>query len=225
MKLLWIWLLLVFVSGCQKTISHKPIGGSAYFQVENTPFDRMIIKNQNAFDGYDKIIFSALKFDQFEVSPSRDHKIDKSWELDVSDKLEYAGYFKDELLGVFGGEHADELFGLGTGRNDSTLYAEVRLLRLNPLVAKHGEITSGTVSQKSVESFGALTVQIMLVDSLTNEFVAVIEDGKDLATGSSVRSAVNKATDAYVWKKTFQGWLSDLKDTAVMLKKTNPSVQ
>lgn len=169
----------------------------------------------------DKVIFSALKFDKVEVMSSRDKRIDDSWELSVDDKLEYASYFKDELLKVFGGEHAATPFGLGTGRDEQMLYAEVRLLQLNPRVAKHGEDTSGTIGSTALESFGGLTVQIILIDSVTEEFVAVIEDARDLSTNSPIKSVVNKASAAHIWKKTFNSWLRDLKSTLIELKSGN----
>lgn len=218
MKVIWLLLLTMAVGGCQKNVVYKPIENSEYFAVKDSPFDRFIVSDEGVFSQYDKIIFSALKFDKFEVAHSRDNRISRSWELSVDDKLEYANYFKGELLTVFGGDQAATPFGLGTGRNQQTLYAEVRLLKLNPLVAKYGENTSGTVSVKAIESFGALTVQIILVDSVTEKFVAVIEDVRDLATNSHVKTVVNKTTEAYVWKKTFNLWLSSLKATLTELK-------
>lgn len=221
MRVIWLLVFLVVTAGCQKNITYQPINDSAYFLVSNSPFDRFIVSDKKVFSQYDKMIFSALKFDKFEVAPSRDKRVDDSWELSVDDKLEYASYFKDELLKVFGGDQAATPFGLGTGRDERTLYAEVRLLHLNPLVAKHGEDTSGTISRKALESFGALTVQIILVDSVTEEFVAVIEDARDLATNLPVKTVVNKASAAYMWKKTFNSWMRDLKSTLTTLKSDN----
>lgn len=221
MRVVWLLVLLLAVAGCQTNITYQPINNSAYLQVKNSPFDRFIASDKKVFSQYDKVIFSALKFDKFEVVPSRDRQITSSWELSVDDKLEYASYFKDELLKVFGGDQAATTFGLGTGRDERTLYAEVRLLKLNPLVAKHGENTSGTISRKALESFGALTVQIILIDSVTEEFVAIIEDARDLATSSQVKSVVNKASAAHIWKKTFNSWLRDLKSTLTELKHEN----
>lgn len=221
MKVIGLLVLLMAAAGCQQNVAYKPISNSAYIQVENTPFDRFIVRDKEVFSQYDKVIFSALRFDQFEVVRSRDKRVYDSWELSVDDKVEYASYFKDELLKVFGGDKAATQFGLGTGRDERTLYAEVRLLQLNPLVAQHGENTSGTISRVTVESFGVLTVQMVLIDSVTEEFVAVIEDARDLATSSQVKSVVNKASATYAWKKTFNSWLQDLKATLTALKNEN----
>ena len=223
MKKLLLLTLLTALSACESvgkanSVQQTAISGSNYLQIRNGLFDRIVIRDKNAFAKYDKIIFSPLKFDKFTIKPNTDNRINKSWVLEPADKFVYDGYFKDEALRIFDNGHATEVFGLGAGKDAHTLYAEVRLLELAPLVAKHGAEDVGAAGRKSVESFGSLTIQILLVDSVTNEFVAVIEDGKDLAVRISGTTQTNRATDAYLWKKVFQTWLSRLKETATQLK-------
>lgn len=218
MKIIWTLLIALYLAGCQKTIGYKSIEDSDILQVENTLFDRMLVADREAFTGYDKIVFSELTFDKFEVKSSGNTRIDRTWELTSEDKATYARYFKDEMLKIFSGANTGDEFGLGTGLNDRTLRVEFRLIKLAPYTAKHGEDVSGTISKQSVESFGALYVQILLVDSSTNRFVAVIEDGKELTADRPFRPVLNKSSDAMAWKRAFAGWLEDLKQTASLLK-------
>ncbi len=223
MKKLLLLTLLTALTACESTgkgssVQHTAIPGSKYLQINNGSFDRIVIHDKNVFAKYDKIIFSSLKFDKFTVKPNADNRINRSWVLESADKFAYDGYFKDEVLRIFDDGHAAEVFGLGAGKDTRTLYAEVRLLELDPLVAKYGAEDVGPAGRKSVISLGSLTIQILLVDSVTNEFVAVIEDGRDLAVGISGTTQTNKATDAHVWKQAFHIWLSRLKETATQLK-------
>lgn len=222
MNIIWVLLIAACLAGCQKTIGYKSVEGSEILQVENTLFDRMLVADKAAFAGYDKIVFSELTFDKFEVKSSGDTIIDRTWELTSEDKAIYARYFKDEMLKIYSGVNAQDEFGLGTGLNDHTLRAEFRLVRLAPYTAKHGEDVSGTISKQSVESFGALYVQILLVDSSTNKFVALIEDGKELTTDRPFKPVLNKSSDALAWKRVFAGWLQDLKQTTSLLKSGVP---
>ncbi len=58
----------------------------------------------------------------------------------------------------------------------------------------------------------------MLINSVTEKFVAVIEDGRDLSIGSNMKSYVNKSQQAYLWKKAFRGWMHELKSTLSDIK-------
>ena len=206
-------LLVLCCIACSSSLSFKKISGSEYYSVDQGAFDRFIVHHPQALDNYEQVIFSALHFDKLTIKKSGRKGVDDSWkDLTASDKKVFAKYFKDELLEVFGGSSADTLFGLGTERNEKTLYAEVRLLKLLPLVAMHGENLSGTVSEKATETFGSLVIQVVLIDSVTEEFIAILEDGRNLSTGSSMKTMVNVAQQSRVWRSAFRSWLGDLKN-------------
>lgn len=199
---------------CTKSMQYKSLPDSDYYVLEQNDFDRFLVKSPQALRQYDRIIFSALNFDKFELQSSGQREVDDSWgHLSHHDKLVFAKYFKSELLRIFAGENVQTLYGLGTERNSKTLYAEVRLLSLLPRVPLHGANTSGTVSEKAVDTFGSLTIQVVLVDSVTEEFVGLIEDGRSLNTGSNIKTIVNASQQGRVWKRAFHAWLGDLKAT------------
>ncbi len=218
MKIIWTIFAVALLAGCQKTISYKKIDGTEFVQVENGRFDRMVISDKARFSKYDKIVFSQLTFDDFKVIRSGDATIDRTWTITAEDKAIYSNYFNDELVKVYAGNNAQGEFGLGSGFDGHTLRAEFRLVELKPYTAKHGRNVSGTISKQSTESFGTLYIQILLVDSVSNEFVAMVEDGKDLTTDRPVRPLVNRSNSALAWKRTLAGWLQDLKETATSLK-------
>ncbi len=217
MKLLFTLILLFSASFCN-ALGFKAVPNSEFVQVTKSPFDRFVIKNKKILTKYDKIIFKKLAFDEFEIKRSPSKTIDRTWILTNEDKDQYAEFFKSELLDIYAGEYAQQLFGLGEGRSPNTLLAKPELLNLLPLVAKHGEDISGTMHLERVESFGSLSIRITLVDSITNEIVAIIEDGKDLNVRSTTRFANNKSTNNYAWQKNFSLWLTNLKSTLTELK-------
>lgn len=212
-----IFVLYLTVIGCSSTITAKKIPDSEYYQLTNTSFDRFIISDKEALNNYTKIIFSPLKFNHLSIK-SRDKKIANSWNFSTKDKVYYTTLLKDEIISVFASPNRDEDFVLGENKAKGTLYAEVRLLEFSPLVANYGETTSGTISRKAIESYGGLSIQILLVDSETNEFVAVLEDGRELAKVASTKIAVNKTTNSYLWKKTFNYWLKELRSDLTKIK-------
>ena len=217
MKLLFTLIMLFAASFCN-ALGFKSIPNSEYIQVTKSPFDRFVVKDKKILTKYDKIIFKKLAFDEFVIKPSYNKAIDRTWILTTEDKDQYAEFFKSELLDIYAGEYAQQLFGLGEGRLPNTLLAKPELLTLLPLVAHNGEDISGAMHLERVESFGSLSMRITLVDSVTNEIVAIIEDGKDLNVKSTSRFANNKATNAYAWQKNFNVWLTNLKSTLVELK-------
>ena len=217
MKLLFTLAVLLTANFCN-ALGFKAVTNSEYIQVTKSPFDRFVIKDKKILTKYDKVIFKKLAFDEFVIKRSPSKAIDRTWVLTNEDKDQYAEFFKSELLDIYAGEYAQQLFGLGEGRSPNTLLARPELLILLPLVAKNGEDISGTMHLEGVESFGSLSIRITLVDSVTNEIVAIIEDGKDLNVRSTSRSANNKATNNYAWQKNFSLWLTNLKSTLTELK-------
>jgi hypothetical protein len=215
----WIALLSVlFLNNIAYAIELQIIPGSDYLQVTGSHFDRFIVKDKNALAKYDKIIFSMLKFDEFKISKSGNKQIDKTWVLTQEDKDQFAGQFKTELLNVYAGDKAQQLFGLGEGKASNILLARAELLTLLPLTAKYGENVSGNFSTETLESFGSLTMRITLTDSETNAFVAIVEDGKNLTVSANKKSVSNKSTNAYAWNSAFHRWLEDLRESLVELK-------
>lgn len=217
MKLLVALIVLFSASFCN-ALGFKAVPGSEYIQVTKSPFDRFVIKNKTVLTKYDKIIFKKLAFDEFLIKPSPSKAIDRTWNLTKEDKDQYAEFFKSELLDIYAGDYAQQMFGLGEGKFPNTLLAKPELLTLLPLVAHNGEDISGAMHLERVESFGSLSIRITLVDSVTNEIVAIIEDGKDLNVRSTSRFANNKSNNNYAWQKTFNLWLTDLKSTLIELK-------
>jgi hypothetical protein len=217
MKLLFALIILFSASFCN-ALGFKAVSGSEYIQVTKSPFDRFVIKSKTILTKYDKIIFKKLAFNEFVIKPSPSKAIDRTWNLTKEDKDQYADSFKSELLDIYAGDYAQQLFGLGEGRFPNTLLAKPELITLLPLVAQNGEDISGAMHLERVESFGSLSIRITLVDSVTNEIVAIVEDGKDLNVRSTTRFANNKSNNAYAWQKNFNLWLTDLKSTLVELK-------
>lgn len=216
--------LALGLGACSTPPTMKPIEDSGYYEVTHTAFDRFIVADPEAFTPYEKIIFSALNFDHFELLPVRDERIARSWQdLTTEDKLVFARYFKSELMQVYAGDRASATFGLGSGRDPNTLYAEVRLKSLKPYTGKFGEDTSGTITDNKIESFGWFTVEIVLIDSTTEAFVALVEDGRDLAVGNSVKIRANRTSSARVWKRQFENLLIDLRQSLLELKGPPPS--
>ena len=217
MRILLALGLLATANFCH-ALSFKPIPQSEFIQVTKGSFDRFVVKDKKILAKYDRIVFSKLMFDEFTITPSKNKEINETWVLTEEDKKEYSEYFKDELLGIYDGESVQQPFGLANGKSASTLLAKTQLLTLRPIVAKNGLDEHKTIGSQSVESLGSLTVRITLVDSMTNEFVAVLEDGQDLAAGSSGLGANNRSNNAHIWKKAFHVLLADLKDTLTELK-------
>jgi hypothetical protein len=215
------WMALfsvIFLNTAAYGVELQVIPGSDYLQVKGSAFDRFVVKDKKVLEKYDKIIFSMLKFDKFEISKSGNRQIDKTWVLTQEDKDQFAGQFKTELLNVYAGDKAQQLFGLGDNKASNILLARAELLTLLPLTAKYGENISGNFSTEALESFGSLTMRITLVDSETNAFVAIVEDGKSLNVSANNKSVSNKSTNAYAWNNAFHRWLEDLKSTLVELK-------
>lgn len=159
---------------------------------------------------YKKIMFLPLSLESLDVAKTQNSAIDRSWVLDEKDKQFYKGLFQDSIEKVFTAS-AKSGFSLVDKPGKSTLHANVRLKTLNPQVANMGDSGGGSSLDQTKGSFGDVTVQIVLKDSQTGEFVGIIEDGRALSISTSVAQKVNRANYKYAWIRTFTHWAENLK--------------
>lgn len=146
--------------GNTEASTHK---NDSFINWEKSGFVKFFVNQNVDFSKYNRIIVFPTTFNRLKIAEKATKNAAKSWMNSSFKQMdEYCNYFDYAAKRKF---KKSSSFKLTTQGGDNVLAMEIRMMEILPLSASKRE-----------PNVGVLKLQAVLVDSKTNELVAVIED-------------------------------------------------